>query len=660
MVSVWRASLRYKSINGVRNVYVSRQLKIRLPKLPVDDISAVEFRSEEIGAPVKGLAEEVKLEHRETASQVPYEIGVVDDHATGLGTKSEFGPIESHQFPVFETRDSARDTFRVSASVNDNVSAQDVNDTIYDTAYNTSFEEYTRGYFDIDTQNDFKKSRPKKDAVKSSNSLLSSLTDIWPYKNFPQNLPTPYQVLNELKSLRVGTHDGPERLSVSSLSKGWCELRKLYDIYLKLLREETPQMRQGTRIHERLESISHPQIDTSSLITAFENEVGVDSEELEGVDVVELVLSHPSIPIADQVTRLISLFSTGHAREVRVFAFVDPQDYEIVDITTSDKLYLNDTELVMQSGIIDHLTLNPLDDPIDWALHEELAYYERDLQDFFKYAPVILSQHRKKVEIVVSDIKTRGWRSVPSQSNVLRANEFQTFCYRKFLGIMGGQRYDDAKRPLDLDSVSFCYDLLIKNYLQRGVDIDSPIEKEVILPLLFKHQWLIADALRLKRGQSFESLIFNEQDGKFPGYDLSALKGIIDKNQDFAEVFDKELFTGEWLRPLTIKFILFRLAQFYDVMEPYLSDHCSIEYIVRQSESLEPFRTTNHHFNNEKVKLGLHHSALFYFSKEPNKIDLISPKTFSIYCEPAGNSKTGGCKYRDKCGWYQQNRRVVD
>lgn len=328
------------------------------------------------------------------------------------------------------------------------------------------------------------------------------------------------------------------RLSVTKLlTDRWCELAKYYEIYAELKFQTTPAVSRGLKLHERLEKITHVEVDTGSLTDALLNnfeqllinnsislnnlkpgdKVLVDGKYVSIQDYLNLAFGNVQEGELSEnwadciISRLFSLFTTSQAREVLVHGFAD---FNTQDLCT--KIPENSSNeplnLTLVSGIVDEFRLINTENPQNLDLFEEIDHELSlefddyfgdnqviDLTKFFEIVKPLVELYDYK--IIASDVKTRSLNSLPNQKSQLDSAMVQTFYYRKLLGLLSGESTEK----------NFSYYSLLENAKQRGADIDAPISYDTITQILRKFPYLfLEDFIKLANGKDIGFAPFDE------------------------------------------------------------------------------------------------------------------------------------------------------
>ncbi|CCE65506.1 hypothetical protein TPHA_0L01510 [Tetrapisispora phaffii CBS 4417] len=439
---------------------------------------------------------------------------------------------------------------------------------------------------------------------------------------FPKGVESPFNaVVAKKKSVISNKITGTDRLSVTKLlTKRWCELRETYDIYSKIPMFETTAIKGGKVAHKKLETRSHPTPkEWTRFVEDFEMNIPTDKYHNYIEDLFNCSM------------RFVSLFKLGDAREILCHAYLDNTTGKFLkNVPNSD----ND---ILVSGIIDHLTLTEkiptiLENPVK---RPPFALFSVDYNDCFTSFQSLLSwlemnksYLESNYEIVVSDVKTRSYRSKPSQSSVILAAKYQAMYYHTFLHL------------LSLDP-SVTYQNIIINAQRRGYDVDQPIDPAKLISLIESNNIIFEDMRHLRDGENinfepFDSDARNYYSDKNSIYDLNKYSDIITDRR----VLEKygELFTN-WKIPVSLRYMAARLAQMYHFTGPLLSDQLLIEYYCYDDN----FHNIFFKYDEETITKEAFDSTLYWFGKR--EIEPIKPTVSNLltYCKY--------CDYNKICAW---------
>lgn len=235
---------------------------------------------------------------------------------------------------------------------------------------------------------------------------------------------------------------GPPKkpLSVTDLvSPAWCELQYFYTLAKHGKKKRTPAMKQGTKIHKKLEDEVHTTYPVS--IQTSEDGWG--------------------LRIWNVIQGLRTLHETGRTRELEVWGIVDGEFVNgIIDELSYDmpdpKGETNATKILPkdQASIADYLMQHAGGNDMATALNRESA-------STAGLSPTKAGSPRKM--IYLTDIKTRSAKSVPDTSSTL-PTQFQLFLYHHFLEQV-------ARGNLPLQAIAERY----------GLDVEATFSDEFIV-----------------------------------------------------------------------------------------------------------------------------------------------------------------------------------
>ncbi|GAV55059.1 hypothetical protein ZYGR_0AS03820 [Zygosaccharomyces rouxii] len=429
--------------------------------------------------------------------------------------------------------------------------------------------------------------------------------------SLPSTMPIPFEAVQGSDEEVVAN-----RLSVTKLlTKSWCELRHAYDIYARIPMFEGKPITKGKEEHQRLEDETHSLAEEQR---AFEKDF-------------EVVIPDDDFhKLADSwfasLVKMVNLFTDGEAREVLCHGYLNREKSNLVEgPITGD-------ENVLVSGIIDHLILKLRDVPVSnnvLPLRLENTIVSKNSEDIalvFDQLKRAGPSLKNKFEVMVSDVKTRFMRKIPSQQSVLQGSKLQVMYYRYFMEVLGQNPHET-------------YEKLLTNAQRRGFDVNRFIDPAKLLSMMAADDMIRMDMYRLKNGEpiGFEPFDDSELDvSETAIYDMSGYHDmitdarVIHKYSDFFEL---------WAKPVTLKYLAARLAQMYHHLAPLLSDKLMIEYYYNGDN----FHNIIFEFDFEMLKEQSSDSAKFWFGKrdiEPIDRNLKNFVTFCKYCD-----------YESVCSW---------
>ncbi|KAF2213496.1 hypothetical protein CERZMDRAFT_39160, partial [Cercospora zeae-maydis SCOH1-5] len=213
-------------------------------------------------------------------------------------------------------------------------------------------------------------------------------------------------------------------LTVTDLvTPAWCELQYWYSLtkYGKIKR--TPAMKQGSKIHKQIEEETQIEVPVST--TTKEDRFGVN--------------------LWNMIQGLRALRATGLTRELSVYGIVDGDvvvgKIDAVSYTCPDEKFeaemLEMQERAKNGG--------------SKLKKETLPADQRTMTDFFRGQAAwsgTPAPRRPARTIYLSDVKTRGSRTVPS-GKMLKSTQMQLMLYRRFLNELAANEVE-AHRIFDL------------------------------------------------------------------------------------------------------------------------------------------------------------------------------------------------------------------
>lgn len=469
----------------------------------------------------------------------------------------------------------------------------------------------------------------KKDYIKNKLLLVNQIFGEDPINRgyisygLPKSLPIPFYdaialrrfdpIEGKLKNF------GTDRLSVTKLlTKKWCELREAYDIYSRLPIFEHAQVKGGKVDHLKLEDETHPiSQDWKTFVREFEMDIPSDP-------------FHTYVEkLFDCSSRLLSMFVDGEAREVLCHGYLDSRTGSFI----KDKI--KDDEDILVSGVIDHLILGKRDktskvkskniQPV--KLGELLDIPQKDIQETLKWIELNLPEMKETVDISVADVKTRSFKSVPSQNSVVKAAKYQVMYYRYFLSLLGS-------------SAENAYKMILENARRRGFDIYKPVDPAKVFSLMESDSLIIEDMRRIMDGKDIKFPPYDSDPKRYSSelveYDLSQYSEIITDTRVIQRY--GEFFTA-WKEPVTIRYFAARLAQLYENVGSLLSDTLMVEYYHRGDN----FHNIIFDYDEKKISEQAFDSTNFFFGKR--KVEPIPPTISNsiIYCTY--------CDYESVCSW---------
>ncbi|CAH02352.1 Exo5p [Kluyveromyces lactis] len=444
----------------------------------------------------------------------------------------------------------------------------------------------------------------------------------------PNDLKNPYfdvyskTVLDEDGNIKFA---GTERLSVTKLlTKRWCELNQMYDIYSRLPIFEHRQLKVGKVEHEKLEKAIH------GVAPAVEDFMETYEWELAEDDTHQL---------ADNwfqcIHRLLTLFSSGEAREILCHGYIDSRSCQLIEGQVKD-----DRDILI-SGIIDHVVLfhvnNNKPKSLEPALREKNGF---DLLKIISFLGDTIPQ-AEDLKIAVGDVKTRPRAIVPNHASVVRASKLQVMYYRFFLENLG-------KDP------EIAYQKLILNATRRDINIDTPINISNLIYFMEIDPAIRPDLERIMLGEPIgfepfdryyqselengdeDNIAMPSEIGEANEYNLSQYA---DLTMEESTLEKYGTFYQKWANPPTLRYFAARLAQLYGTLLPLLSNDLMIEYYTGDYK----FYTDKFQYDSALLKQECHSSSQFWFGKRSVEPIVPTKKNLVTFCKY--------CDFHDVCGW---------
>ena len=409
--------------------------------------------------------------------------------------------------------------------------------------------------------------------------------------------------------------EGTDRLSVTKLlTKRWCELNQMYDIYSRKPIFEHIQLKIGKQEHEKLETAIH----------------GIAPGVKIFMDTYEWELANDELhELADAwfqcINRLLTLFSNGEAREILCHGYLDSRTCKLIDGCAKD-----DKDILV-SGVIDHIILFHVDSGKPKSLDPNLR--ESNNNDMYEILESLTKtvQRITDLQIAVSDVKTRPTATVPRYASVVNASKLQVMYYRNFLETLG----KDSK---------VTFDRLLINAERRGISVDEPINISNLIYFMEIDPSIRPDLEKIMNGEAIgfepydDSNLYTTENASNETsiYDLSQYS---DLTIDETTLQRYGVFYQKWARPPTLRYFAARLAQLYQLVAQLLSDRLMIEYYKGSYN----FHTERFKYDPEFLNQQCYNSARFWFGKRP--VEPIPPTNHNL----ATHCKY--CDYHDVCSW---------
>lgn len=475
----------------------------------------------------------------------------------------------------------------------------------------------------IEEKNSKLKLRSKRSYVVSKLLCVSQIFRTERYEGYlpyqrPEGLGSPYLEVCASNGDRTKHSSKTGRLSVTKLlTKRWCELKTMYDIYSQMPIFACAQVYTGKKEHKRLEDHLH----------AVPKRIDNFIERLE-LPVPSDTLHKLAGEWMSCISRIITLLYKGEAREILCHRYIDSETGQLVNgpvVQGKD---------VLVSGIVDHIILTNSSlggslkpEPLSCTLREDNNY---DIKSIIAAATELVDRRKTTLDAVIGDVKSRSTRTIPMHTNVLEAAKLQVMYYRNFMEALGREQEST-------------YYKLIENAQLRNVNVDAPIALGKLLILAEIEPTIITDMRRMLNGEpiGFEPFdSYNRSKEVKSQYNYIEYKN---KLSDSSTLKKYGEFLVNWKTPVTIRYLAARTAQMYGILHPILSDRLILEFYFGSDR----FDVLSFKYNLSKLQTECTSSALFWFGKrEPEPIEP-NIKNITIYCKQ--------CEYNTVCLWKKQS-----
>jgi len=393
------------------------------------------------------------------------------------------------------------------------------------------------------------------------------------------------------------------KISVTQLlTDSWCELRSYYDSYACSRAAPSAAMVSGTEQHKSLEDRTHkPEINVTKEIQ--KNFTPIMMDQLKNFE-----------RTLNLISRFIDLLTIGKAREFAVTAIINKETKELIDVNNLQKLAFvhqkspcyND-QFILASGYLDYLRSESYVNGLE---------KEKWIQN--NYSLNTLLETSIKGPLTVIDVKTRGKPIVTKSKGVLIGHRYQIGLYRKFLGLMSGENVSGINSPISVDQINeTAYTLLVTDSVQRGYDVDEPVDPVVGLVMLANNPWIITMLEQICVNDLLGNSLydtFHAQQSTDYSWDLSQVNP-----KDFYQVLEpsllqrtEQLFT-KWKRPLSLRSITALISKFYPLISKKLSQNTKIMYYTDG----ECFHTSNYLYNPKAINTFMEDKVKFLIGQRP-------------------------------------------
>lgn len=291
------------------------------------------------------------------------------------------------------------------------------------------------------------------------------------------------------------------RLSVTRLlSRQWCQLQYVYQIYSGKRFRPTFRMKRGTKSHYKLEKHTHPEVQYDKIVFPGFHMSRADTE-------AEI--------IAERISKLIDLLYKCHAREVYIHGFLGLDGQPVLD-------GFGDNQHVLVTGVVDHIEISR-------AVLLPEDGHQAGLSELIAAARSRIRASSSSLAMVISDVKTRGASTLPSLGNTIEYSKIQVLTYK------------DLVRTIT-SSPSVCARSHYEYFRRKRVDLDGVVSPEFAVNLLRKFPYYTKEFERLCTG------------GGSGGVSSYSWGGIAAQSE-----FDQ--LNRPWASPLTVRYFLDRYIE---------------------------------------------------------------------------------------------------
>lgn len=268
--------------------------------------------------------------------------------------------------------------------------------------------------------------------------------------------------------------------------------------------------------------------------------------------------------------RLTKLFSTGKAREIRVFGHFDTKNNQLLSLDNQFSGVNND--YITISGIVDQLEINAANDGSLEAYLEEISHlkYVNDFEDWFPSVSKIFRTWDDELNVSIRELKTSGRSFIPNDA--IQSAYDQVLIYNKLLRILSSDINTDFRN----------YSM---NCEKRSVNIYEPLPIDLIKFIGISNKFLFNDFLKLKRG---EDLNFGDDTLNTLINDKISNSGVISIPNIDNDVIEVKDFYGDWVKVPTTAHIIGRIVQMSSMIK--MSNEMSIDFHVVSENDEKEFR----------------------------------------------------------------------
>lgn len=477
--------------------------------------------------------------------------------------------------------------------------------------------------------------------LKDKNQLIvGTATDYSPfevYNNKDQRLSKNFQQVVD------------KRLSVTLLLVDrWCELRTYYGIYARYKPKSSSAMKRGTKVHEDLEILTHPNVDIDIILEQYKD----ISEEDEY-----------AVEISKNISRLAYLFTAGSAREIKVHSLVNIKSKKFIDnsneICNLNNSGILDSDNIVVSGVIDGLCFENQtkffeeNDNFNMSLNQQVT----DFDSLLKFVEMN-KESIYKGNLVISDVKVRFNNVLPSQESVIQSAIKQVSIYQRILECL------TVSQNVTL--------AIISNAAKRyNLDLDKEIHPIVALRIMLENNYFIDDfknwmnnefphdgevgpIKQQEKSYNFDNVIefVKQKNENNSELERQSNKSSFESFERILKAFQRKdpMTKLDFQKPITLRYFLFRYSTFLLALKDTFSNKALVEYY--SSGRNEKFAEVMEEYNKASIDSIIKDYMEFWLGER-------SPRPF----EPTFknfNLKCGYCEFRNVCDYRKYyNKKII-
>lgn len=427
-----------------------------------------------------------------------------------------------------------------------------------------------------------------------------------PYFRFEvEDLKSP-AVINTSGKSPLEVSRNSSRLSVTGMLVGrWCELKTAYEAYTGYTRFSA-NMAKGTAFHSKIELTDHP-VDPRTAEMKLALNISVSS-----------ALERFADDTVGNIERIVHLMLSGSARELKIHGFVGKKTGNLL---MSDGLF-DPLESLVLTGVIDHLEF----------LNNSIVDFEDGAPETFEDVLCVGSARFSEALIRISDLKTRGRPTLPTQQSVLDAAKTQVMLYRAMLDTL-----------LKRTDTFYLLCALARSY---KIDIDEPL-----LPLFA----VLCVQRMLLFAEDFKRLMT----GEFSGWDMhsnytSLALELLTVPRDKVSLCERmfpemvEYVNKPWKQPLTVRYLLYVYSNLLRDLGKMalLSEKLRIEYVTMKGRQIGIVEVD---YSKQKALEASEKGSKFWLgARAIDPVDY-TYKNYKTYCK--------NCEFVGACHWVRYHEK---